>query len=567
MASSSFPLSFEILVALVASRPGLSGTWHNPDNLLPSLPPWGEAINELLEKSLESGVLHPVRPVTRKGEGVLVLAERGMGRSGPGLSERVLMGVSKMNEGLGPSVEGKPALFQVLPGFLVKGPTLDDGAARMVKWIRASSKEEITALDPPEGPEGVGLLQFLFQGHAKASALLSPKTWTSIIRALRESDVEWVHPGIAQYPKISTRMLEALCQEGLDLSSSWKGVSTWQGLLRLNRPAITRVVESHIGASGAQVEHAQEQVAIAVYLAKFSKLIDDEVAERRAGLADELREKVVSHLVSMPGWHEVSDESGRSAFFHAVLANPGVLRHALVKAMSAPAQEQEQWKKALTHRDNKGRNIWFYLYARVSAPTLTAALLSRLREIVPSSLDEQGNGLSVQLLMDPEESARALALQGKYSPDRWFSPLPIDEGWPDDILEWRGADADSRKKALASALSRPSLSFRLLRSVPVDEETAAYKALSWLLYSPELCRSGGAVHGQLQALMKKVQGSPSCPLHVPPDIMEEYSRKILRDTSGDRWIAGVLDDLTRRAIESHLDSSLPEPAPTPKARF
>lgn len=437
----------------------------------------------------------------------------------------------------------------------------------MVKWVRASSKKEITALDPPEGPEGVGLLQFMFQEHAPASAMLSPKTWTSIIRALRESGVEWVHPGIAQHPKIFPRMLEALCQEGLDLFSSWGGVPTWKGLLKLNRPAITRVVESHIESSGTGVEHAQEQVAIAVYLAKFSKLIDDEVAERRAGLADELRGKVVSHLVSMPGWHEVSDESGRSAFFYAVLANPGVLRHALEKARSAPSQEKEQWKSVLTHRDNKGRNIWFYLYARESAPTLTASLLSHLAQFVPSSLDEQGNGLSVQLLMDPEESARALALQGKYSPDRWFSPLPNDEGWPDDILEWRGADADSRKKALASALSRPRHSFKLLRSVPVDEETAAYKALSWLLYSPELCRSGGAAHGQLQALMKKVQESPSCQLSIPLDTMQEYSRKILRDTSGDRWIEGVLDDLTRRAIESHLDSSLPEPAPTPKARF
>lgn len=566
MNSSNFPLSFEHLAVLV--RHGPSFEKFNSSSLPSSLPSWGEAVNKLLEKAMDFGVVEVRRRVGQKGEGVLVVAEKSMGLEQPGVCERVLNQAAKENGSLGPLVDGKPPLFQVLPMYLKDKSSLNQGVERISRWIRASSQYEITMLDPPEGPSGVGLLQWMLEEHALASRRIRKESWTRIVRSLKESDVDWVHPGIAQQQGIPLKLLEALLEEGLDLKSSWRGVVVWEALLKMDRPHITKMMESQLKIAGEHEDtEALRQTETASYLADFHSLSDNRHGRRRLGLAKKMRDQVVSHLVSNPKWFDIADYSGRSAFFYALLANPGVLRHALEKAQSEASKDNEIWRKSLNHRDVKGRGIWFYLWKRKDNPTLTPALLKSLAEVVPDNRDDKGNGILVQMLLDPEDSLKALYLPGDPINGRRLPDVPRDTGWPNMTEDWEFSNPVDRIKALSAALENYSYTSKIVYQLPLNEETAAYKALSLLLTRASYCQAGGAYYEVFDKIMKRVRMSSSCKMNVSLEKMETFAEIIREKVPKNAFIARAVEDLIRVAATTHLDANLSEAAPSRRNRL
>lgn len=574
MVHHPFPISFEHLVAITdADRDGSDYTSSKRENT----PKWEEGAANLIEQAIHAEVVDFQAAVSPNGHGALVSWERGFKA---GLPSRLLHLACVRASSLGPTVNGLPAVAQVLDylftdskyGYSYKENIL----GRAVNWLKAVPEAELFYLDKPNQPKGSGLLGWFAHKGSNQLYRLSQNEWDELIEVMEGRGAQWLQAPASALasPRLPPNLLQALCCRGLNLLGEENSVPLWSALLDLKQPALTALVSSSLDAqaqgspSGDMVrfEAAKEE-----YFAQFIefKKKREGVRRRVAGQAEKDRKELLAHLTSRPDWSELADKSGRSALFHAVLANPGIIREALAQATSSSSPDEDRlaWKKALTHTDAQGRNVWFYVLPNSSDATWTDSLVDALRVFVPSSKDTQGNGWAVQLLLEGKGALRTLALPG----EKLASALPTPDAKQDALLgemfpmDWDDSSPETKKKALANACVWMVFARHVINSLPVDSLTLPVKALTQLVLSPDGCvEKGGYYRERFEKMMSQLSNSDRWVLDVHEsslrkmkDWMNQRLKKkpqAVRDAAHDHF-----SKLEQLALQSRLSSQLPEP--------
>lgn len=528
-----------------------------------------EARMALVRQALESRIVRLDEAILDSGEGVLVAWDYAMEK---GLPRDVLDRAASLDPSLGPTDRhGRPPFAQVL-SRLAKQPGAS-APRRALDWMAASTAQALGWGPGGHAAGGGGLLAWLADpGMERLAERFSPADWDELVGIAKAKGLDWFRPRELM-ERLPSGLLEALVGGGLDLEAPLGDRPLWQRLLGASRPDLTGLVKAASAAPDA-LEAADQ----ADYLAGFwplSKPLPGPRAYVPRGPGSESvssanrRTAILNHLVSRPNWDRIVDGMGRSALFHAVLADPGVLRNILaLHAQGSPA-ERARWARALSHRDREGRNVWFYLLARPDDVTLTARFANQLGQVVGSGLDSQGRGWVFQLLADPAAALEALRLPG--NPRLHYrSPAP-----PESIEgEWFGAgweglpDAD-RTRVLKSAVGFSSLAWDALKRIESFPDVAAVQLWLRVCEHPGCCdaaRFGEHVKAANYLALVESAGSGLVFPVAPGEIQAKFEEIRKSPEVASSQSRAFLDRVRAALMAASMDNALPAPDARPRSQ-
>ena len=419
-------LSFEHLVALTTLP--LSYDWESKGKALDpgaGVPPPQRAQQELAEIALAAGQVDLYRPLDREGNGLAVVWGRQWRAK---LPVALLVGMEKTHPRLGqPNAKGDWPLAVLAKEWI--GATLDSYQKQpwlpaLQHWLENLGPSAWQSWDREGDQPGEGLLRWLGK-QPPVNSSSDATNWNEWVELARTRGVEWTE-AVETVSQINNPQLQAaLVEAGVDLQATCGPQATplWRILLDRRRPLLTEAISRIMRETSVAQSPIARETEVAGYLENFTRVSS---SAPKTKSVSEIRNELLQHLQSRKDWHLVQDSDGRSAFFHALLASPGVLRTALERlvARDASPEEREQWRTALTHRDAKGRNVWFYILGVCRDNTFTEKMVEAVRGIVPSPYDEQGRGWAYQIFNDIPNAQRCWALPGKTKSRYDWIPLP-----------------------------------------------------------------------------------------------------------------------------------------------
>lgn len=567
MKNSSFPISFEQLMALTGPDHIKKPYAGNVEKTLQ----WHESAQSLIEKAIASGVVDFQAPARPDGSGALVAWDCAFEE---GLPFELLKMSAVMDPKMGPAVEGVPALAQALDHVL-SSTSRKSAMDRILSWVKAASPEAIFALDGPSQKPGDGLLRWLSSQKSTVTGSATRQQWEGIVDAAVDKGAHWISPSPESLgsPSLPPNLLDALCERGLGLFEGPENQQIWKVIVDLGQPLLTNLVSSRIesrNVAGAPTEGARFETLKAKFFSGFHGLNSHGAGRRQAGKAEEDRQKVSDYLTSRSDWADLADQSGRSAFFHAVLVNPGIVRNALAKieSESTPEAEKSSWRRALRHRDNKGRNIWFYLLPHSADATMTDNLVSALASVVQSSDDSSGNPWAVQLLTDVGSSLAAFTLPGSQHPPTRLPDIRFKSARADRVVygdAWSSASNEARERAVAGACRSLFASSWVMKLLPDTPQTLPAKALLKVLSESKSLASSGA-HGKMYREMLseatgEIKATPESFLPVSENLMAKFRKRVEKNLSesspsGAGFVLECFEVLEQIALRTRLESGL-----------
>lgn len=368
------------------------------------LPPWKEVTLALIERGLDENVMDLNQPINQE-EGLVAIWER----QAYGLPLAILKKIAKLSSSMGGGNKGgEHTLSVILKRWL--GPAGDHMATRpahLSNWLSVVGYDELRLWDAPGDLPAAGLLRFFMESGRRQWTRAG---WLPVIESMRGRGIDWTTYHDVLVNPSNKKLMGALFDSGLNLKElgqhAGQALPLWTAWLNKKDVFYTGLVNAALGEN----ENHQETIQKEVYFTGFIKASQAARAESKSEIAE--RTALWKHLKSRQDWTSLEDGFGRSALFHAVLLNPGVLRQMLREIELSSPERKEDLKKALCHRDRKGRSVWFYLLPNLSDRTLTDKLQTELMEYIPDVLDASGHGWAFQVMKNLEESLEVWRVPG-----------------------------------------------------------------------------------------------------------------------------------------------------------
>lgn len=439
MKNFSVSLDFQTFMLLSLSKRDVYGADYQHPQLVFDRGSTQQAAFDFIRAGLDAGIVDPMVPVQRDGSGALDMWSKTFGSDFPlGLVEKI----AAINPLLGPkNQEGLSPLSALLERI---GSTSDhhhyprSGLGELVAgWAACSDVHVLRELDSPDAlpySEMVSILN---------TKLLAPE-WERLLGVLEAGGMPVVQSVDLWALQDNPAVVEALLKRGVDpFSLLSTGQPLWEAWSEKKVLAITELLAPVLGSS----PEAQEANRLAAYWAGFYKVIS---SQRKGGLPQSvIQSALLDHLFSRPDWLTVRDHLGRSGLFYVTLVEPSCLRPFLARC------PKESLAEAFQHQDNKGRNIWFYIFARSEKAGWTDKLTTQIYDQMPSSYDTAGRGLAVQWALMRAASEPAWMVPGNDSTYKASPSLPrlksngnIDWAFLKDV-QWKVSRATSEEDKLA----------------------------------------------------------------------------------------------------------------------
>lgn len=451
MNKTSFPLDFDTLVALTTAK-----VWSSSET---KTIPYSQAAINLVRAAVESGVVDCQLPVGDEGHGVVYYWENQL----DGIPGDLLEALGKQDPSLGPVV-GHQSVFQALALHTLTDRyyDLEDFLSR---W-GASAPPAALGVDDPQ--KGAHVFSFLGKVAKDKLPCVATETWRNFIQALEERGINWKSPAYLLAPAFSVNFVEALVEAGVDTTAKVKVngqvMPLWQAWSQKKDPQINEVLARH----GVVGEEGQDLFVANKYLSDFEQFVVGHGTP-----STQNRDKLWRHLTSRPDWHQVCDESGKSALFYAVQADPGILRYVFDELKSSDTQRKANAMAALKYHDPRGWGLWFYLLPQAKSNAVTGKLVDQLQSLIGEEATLNGKGWRLAALEDLPSAIRAWTLPGS---EKVRATLGKDAGfdkkiWGLDVYRrgWQTPEnADGEKlvqEALKIALENPKASQGLLNGV------------------------------------------------------------------------------------------------------
>lgn len=554
MSKPSFPIDFSALVALTTAS-----SWSVDP--LPGNKTHEEASFELIQGALDAGVIEYGRAMDKAGNGAVFLWETQLdGIPGPMLEQ-----MGKQHATLGPLVNG------ALPFHAVLNKEASSYSHSMneplVRWVRHAPLSALGVEDPAQGAVFFSSLQKALKANA---AKLELGVFMDVIAALEDRGVDWKSPAQELSSFVSVALSEAMVQSGLDVMVTVKvadrEMPLWQAWSQSRDPGLDEMLVKHQAVSGEDSSSLEVQK----YFSHFGTFR----ASRATDL--KLRDKVWSHLISRDDWHQMCDENGKSALFHAMQVDPGLLRNVLDQ-LKDPKKEKNA-RAALAHHDNRGRGLWFYLLPKAKENTVTEKLIGQLIEVIGTDVALSGKGWRLVALEDFQSADRAWRLPGQEKERFWgFS---LDRAGFDDKISygrhiytnaWVSPNGDEDvKEAIREALKFVRSSKGILTGIGVNYEWARAAQLWQSLANasgPQWSQNSG------KELEKQIESLSNSPQHfpLPVPLFHKQLKKMLA-SFGTKYVreADVAEKACKRfeqlAKRTSMFETLPEvdPVATPR---
>lgn len=537
MSTPSFPIDFSALVALTTVSSWSSDT-------LPGNKSHKEASFDLIQAALNAELVDYDRPMDKVGNGAVFLWDTQLdGIPGPMLEQ-----MGSQHATLGPLVDG------VLPFHAVLNKEAASYSYGMneplLRWVRHAPLSALGIGDPAQGAVFFSSLQKALRAN---TAKLELKVFMEVIAALEEREVDWKSPLQALSSFVSVALSEAMVKSGLNVMGSVmvadKEMPLWQAWSQSKNPELDEMLVRHQAVSGEDSSSLEVQK----YFSHFGTF----KATRSIDL--KLRDKVWSHLVSRENWHEMCDENGKSALFHAIQVDPGLLRNVLDQ-LKDPRKKQGALT-ALTHHDNRGRGLWFYLLPKAKENTVTEKLIGQLIDVIGTDVALSGKGWRLVALEDFQSAERAWRLPGQEK-DRFWGFRLDDAGFDEKVFYGRhiysnawvspGGDEDV-KEALREALRFVRSSKGILTGIDVNYEWARAAQLWQTLANASGPQWSQAKDKELEKQIENLSNSPQhFPLPVPlfhkqlKKMLASFGTKYVREAGVAEKACQLFEQLAKR---------------------
>ena len=369
MTTLSFDYSLDHLIKVTSG----DNFGYDPEKLF-----W-KACLPLIQAALEGGMFDE-QCVNSQGTPLVVM----WAKRDRFLPASLLSGLGALHPTLGPRDENGRLPFHACMASKDHGGRFE----HLLLWINGAP---LTALGLESREKGADFWAPLLKSNAMGNHE-SIDDWASVLEAMETRGIDWKSPLSALKSISNPWLMAAMVDRGVPLSERFSVQGQLTSLAESWGKTGHVFLAEKMAQSATLSRDDVEEVASAEFFAKFFKL--NERYLKPAEITAH-REKIWAHLTSRNDWQTLQDSAGKSAFFYAVQADPGVIRF-LLDSCSGPEAH-----RVLNHTDHKGRGFWFYLLPVLKSKTLTEKLIDQIVSIVPAKFSESNLGWRFLILQDP----------------------------------------------------------------------------------------------------------------------------------------------------------------------